>query len=368
MKYAECLEYLESLKQHQGSKEPGNFRRLCELLGNPQKGLRIVRLTGTNGKGSVMAYLSAIWKAAGYRTGCYPALGIADYRERIEAGGRAITKAALCEGMELLREACDKLTGQGFAHPAFWEAEAALAFWYFREKKCDIVILRSEAVKIEELLEQPLITVDMHNVEMHYGKVRYGIEKQRFDCGVYKELEIHQAGKYQVENAALAVKVADTLSKSVFPVKEAALRKGLAEAKCPGRFQVVGKKPMLVADGACNGEAAQRLAESIEHYFAGKEKVLILGFLKTDEYNKVIDILYPYAGQIITVTPPDNGQAVHAYELAQEIAAVHPQVTAVDSIEEAVEIGKLLAGKDRMILAAGTLAYIGRLLQCNSFC
>ena len=63
------------------------------------------------------------------------------------------------------------------------------------------------------------------------------------------------------------------------------------------------------------------------------------------------------------MTPPNNNRALHAYELAKEIARVHPKVTAVDSLEEAVEMSYLLAGKEDVIVAFGSLSYLGKIME-----
>jgi dihydrofolate synthase/folylpolyglutamate synthase len=88
-----------------------------------------------------------------------------------------------------------------------------------------------------------------------------------------------------------------------------------------------------------------------------------MGVLKDKEYDKIIALTHNYADQIITVTPPENPRALHAYELAGEIVKTHPSVTAVDSLEEAVEMSYLLAGKDDVIIAFGSLSYMGRLMR-----
>ena len=77
----------------------------------------------------------------------------------------------------------------------------------------------------------------------------------------------------------------------------------------------------------------------------------------------LFDLTHSLADQIITVTTPDNPRAMPAYELAKEIAEVHPGVTAVDSLEEAVEMAELLAGKDDCIIAFGSLSFMGRLME-----
>lgn len=69
------------------------------------------------------------------------------------------------------------------------------------------------------------------------------------------------------------------------------------------------------------------------------------------------------ADQIITVTPPENPRALPAYELAQEAAKFHPKVTAADSLEEAVEMSRLLAGREDVVVVFGTLSFMGRMIK-----
>lgn len=88
-----------------------------------------------------------------------------------------------------------------------------------------------------------------------------------------------------------------------------------------------------------------------------------MGILKDKEYEKIIGITARYADQILTVAPPGNPRAMGSYELAREAAKVHPRVTAVDSLEEAVEISHLLAGREDVIVAFGSLSYLGRLME-----
>ena len=118
-----------------------------------------------------------------------------------------------------------------------------------------------------------------------------------------------------------------------------------------------------MADGAHNEDAAKKLAESIEFYFTNKRIIFIMGILKDKEYEKIIGITARYADQILTVAPPGNPRAMGSYELAREAAKVHPRVTAVDSLEEAVEISHLLAGREDVIVAFGSLSYLGRLME-----
>ena len=422
MTYQEAMTYLESIGSYGIVPGLDSIRELCKRLGNPQDSLKFVHVAGTNGKGSTVAYVSTVLQCAGYKTGRYISPTIFEYRERIQVNGRAITKNALCEGVELLRSICNQMVEEGLSHPTPFEVETALAFWYFQKKSCDIVVLETgmggltdatnlinttlvaaiasismdhmkflgdnlaaiagqkagiikNGCDVVTMVQEPeaMGQVEAAALEKHCplavadaagaGHIRYGLEKQRFDYGGYRNLEISLAGKYQIANAVLAVEVIKALSKHGFSVKEQALRRGLLETSWKGRFTVVGRKPFFIVDGAHNEEAAQKLAQSLEFYFTNKRIIYIMGVLKDKEYEKIIALTHRYADQIITVTPPENPRALHAYELAGEIARVHPNVTAADSLEEAVEMGYLLAGKDDVILAFGSLSYLGRLMN-----
>ena len=422
MNYKEALEYVDSLNQYGIVPGLDSIKELCKRLGNPQDALSFVHIAGTNGKGSALAYISTVLKCAGYRVGRYLSPVIFEYREKIQVGKRPITKEALCEGLEMIRQICEEMVADGFHHPTPFEVETALAFWYFQKKECDIVVLETGMgglmdatnlitttklavltsismdhmqflgdtlekiatqkagimkdgcsvvtmnqqeevmnVIVGEAAEKgcPLVVADCTKAK----NIRYGIEKQTFDYDGMKKLEITMAGKFQVDNAILAIEAIKVLKEMGYTVSEGALRKGLKECEWKGRFSVLKKKPYFLADGAHNEDAARKLAESIEFYFTNKRIIYIMGMLRDKEYEKVIAFTQKYAEKIITVTPPENPRAMHAYELAGEVAKVHAHVTAVDSLEEAVEMSLLLAGKDDVIISFGSLSYLGRLMN-----
>ena len=113
------------------------------------------------------------------------------------------------------------------------------------------------------------------------------------------------------------------------------------------------KKPYFVLDGAHDSAATAQLVRTMNLFFENKRVIYIMGMLQDCETEQVIRRTVEHGDMIITVTPP-HPQALHAYELAKEIATYQPNVTAVDSLEEAVEISMLLAGKEDVIVAFGT--------------
>ncbi|MCR5209819.1 MAG: bifunctional folylpolyglutamate synthase/dihydrofolate synthase [Lachnospiraceae bacterium] len=395
------------------------MRELLKRIGNPEKDLKTVHIAGTNGKGSVLAYVSAILKAAGYKTGRYFSPSLGKEFEKIQINGKAITSKTVSEGLEIIKQASEEMKEDGLPVPTLFEVETALAFWYFSREKCDIAVIEcglGGETDATNVIPAPLVCVFAHIDEDHKAilgntieeitrvksgiikarcdvvsvgqnesalkvlrdkaqqsgasllvaqpsRVRYGLKKQRFDTGSYKDLEIGIAGTVQPENAAAAVCTADILNKKGFDISEKALRKGLAEARWNGRFTILRERPYLIADGAHNPDAAGRLSEALDIYFKDKKVILILGILKDKEYDKIVKFLVPHAKRVVTLTPPENPRALPALELAKEVGKYTQDVTAADSVEEALEVALLLSKADGSlpVVAAGSLSWLARL-------
>ena len=424
MNYKEAMEYIEELKKYGTVMGLETMRELCARLGNPQDKLKFVHIAGTNGKGSVLAYVSTVLHAAGYRVGRYISPAVKDYRERFQIDGRMITQLLLCSNLEQVKTVAEAMAAEGLPHPTAFEVETAAAFLYFLDKQCDIVVLETglggsqDATNvIDTTLVAAFSSISMDHMDIlgdslekiaaakagiiknkcyvisakqppevtkvlrqtalvHKAKfftadvtraknVRYGAAKQQFSYDKYKNIEISMLGQFQTENAVVALEVINALGRLGYPVPEDKLRQGFLETKWPGRFDVIGKKPLFIADGAHNEDASVKLAQSIRFYFTNKRIIFIMGMLRDKEYEKVIQNTYDLAQQIITVTPPVPDRALHAYDLAQAVWQYHDSVTVADSVQEAVEIAYLLAGqdKDSIIIAFGSLSYLGELMD-----
>ena len=417
------MDFMDELKKSGIVPGLGSIKELCRRLGNPQDAFPCIHIAGTNGKGSVLAYLSTVYKTAGYRVGAFSSPAVFNPRETIRVDGKNMTKKAYTEGLEKIKEAVETIKADGLPAPTAFEAEVALAFLYFADKKCDIVMLeagmggREDATNlITRTLAAVLMPIGMDHMQFLGGtldkiayqkagiikkgcvavsavqqeeaaaeirkeaekqggscifatvpeKIKYGLKKQKFTYRdafgtLHKDMEITIPGVCQTENAAVAIEVVEALNRqNTFVVSEENLRRGLLETSWPGRFEVLREKPYFVIDGAHNEPAAKKLVQSVSAYFSNKRIIYIMGMLKDKEYEKVAEITYPYADQIITVTPPENKRALSAMDLAAAVSAYHPRVTTAGSVEEAVEMAYLLAGKEDVILCFGSLSFLGR--------
>ncbi|MBP5606737.1 MAG: bifunctional folylpolyglutamate synthase/dihydrofolate synthase [Lachnospiraceae bacterium] len=417
MTAAELEEYISVLKARGFKPGLSSVTGLCEKLGNPQDHIRAVHITGTNAKGSVLAYLTSVLRAAGVRCGCFYSPAMEDDRETVRAGGRCISKNDWQVYWERIAKAEDELKKEGKDLPTFFEALTALAFMYFKDKDCDIAVVecgmggKGDATNI---LKHPLVCVftPISGDHMQFlgsdtaaiageksgiikqgasvvssvqdagvtevilkaakeagcpfetagspEKIRYGLNSQSFELKGYGRLKIGLSGAYQPANAALAVKVIEQLVKKGIKISDKALRAGLENAQWYGRFSVLGRKPCIIADGAHNEAGAEALKNSLDIYFPDSTYVLMMGVLRDKEYRKILKILSGRACALVTLTPPSNARALDSMELAEAGSEYINNTTAAGSVEEAYEMALLLSGGEKPLVACGSLSWLNK--------
>lgn len=421
------MDYQESRAFVAGAEKYGavlgltNERELLRRLGNPQDELKFVHVAGTNGKGSVIAYLYSVLRRAGYRVGRYTSPTLYSYRERMEVDGERISREAFAAVMTRVAEAVGEIVRDGLAHPTPFELETAAAFLFFAGQKCDLVLLEvgmggdlDATNVIKNTVLAVLVSISMDHMaflgnslreiaEKKAGIIKPGclavtvrqepevaevfetrcrelvvplyvadagkavclsesLEGQRF---LYEgqEYQIPLAGACQIENAVLALECLRLLGGAGFPVSGEDIRKGLETTSWPGRFTVIHRKPLFVVDGAHNPGAAKQLAASIRSYFSGKKLYYIMGMFRDKDYRSVIRETASYAEKIFTIETPGNPRALPAVELAAVVREFHPNVQAAGSVREGVELAFQAAGEDDVILSFGSLSNIGEITE-----
>ncbi|MCR4756075.1 MAG: bifunctional folylpolyglutamate synthase/dihydrofolate synthase [Lachnospiraceae bacterium] len=141
MTYNQASEYIEECLRFGSVPGLDSITELCHRLGDPQDELKYIHIAGTNGKGSILAYTSEILKTAGLRVGRYISPTISSYLERFDVGGKPMSKTAFAKYIETVRPVCEQMAAEGLPHPTAFEIETAIAFLYFKDKNCDIVVL-----------------------------------------------------------------------------------------------------------------------------------------------------------------------------------------------------------------------------------
>ena len=418
MNYKEARVYLDEVSKYGSVLGLESMRELLRRLGDPQNELKFIHISGTNGKGSVLAYLSTILSGAGYRTGRYISPTLFSYRERIQVDGEYIEKESLACHVTAIAAAAEDMQKAGLPSPTAFEMETALAFLYFKEKRCDIVTLevgcgglldatnvitttlmeviasismdhtdllgdtlakiaaqkagiikpdtmvvsaqqKSEAAQvIEDTCKEQHCTLQMVD-ESKISNVHYGAEGQTFSYKEWENVAISLAGSYQIKNAALALEGVEALRKLGYALSDQQVREGLLHTAWRGRFTTLRRDPTVIIDGAHNPAAALELKESLERYFPGKTLYFVMGMFKDKDYAQVIDLTAPLARHIITVETPGNPRAMPARELAEAVGKVNPSVEWADSVAHGVEKALAMAGKEDAVIVFGSLSFLG---------
>lgn len=424
MKYIDALSYIEEVTKIKGSVLGlDNVRNLCERIGNPQDQLKFVHIAGTNGKGSTLSFISTVLKEAGYKVGRYISPTIRQYRERFQVNGTMISQSAFAGYIEQISTVCEAMVNDGLPHPTAFEIETAIAFKYFADKKCDIVVLETGLGGIEDATNiitttvlSVIVSISMDHMQFlgntlseiaekkcgiikpgvpvlstiqdkeafdvikstaadkgselyvleknNIEKIKYGLGKQSFYIDKVK-YDIALSGVWQIENAALAVMASHILrDKCGFKkITEEKIQKGLHNTEWPARFQILSKKPIFIIDGAHNEDAAKRLRETIDTYFADRNKFYIMGMFRDKEVDKVVETIAVDGQMVFTTQAPNNPRALSPVELAGIVSKYNKRVSCCDSVEEAVEFATSIATKDDVIIACGSLAYLGKIID-----
>ena len=143
MTYNEAYAYIETAGMRGSIYGVETEKELLRRLGNPQDKLAVIHIAGTNGKGSIFAFLDSILEDAGYLVGRYISPVIFTYLERFQIQGTYMTEEAFAAVMEKIIPVCKEMEAEGLPAPTAFEIETAAAFLYFFEKKVDVVLLET---------------------------------------------------------------------------------------------------------------------------------------------------------------------------------------------------------------------------------
>ena len=401
---------------HTGT-EPGlsRMRELCGRLGNPERRLKFVHIAGTNGKGSAAAMLASVFSAAGLRAGLFTSPHLARFHERFQADGVPISDERLAA---LAARVLDAAAGLGCNE---FELITALGFLFFEESRCELVALEvglGGRLDPTNVIPPPEAAVIM-NIGLEHTKLlgstveRIAAEK----CGIVKpgaptilygqsaaaesvareacasrgaSLTVTDAaaletlssgldgqtfryrgrgpyrlsllGAHQLRNAAVVLDTVEALRARGWRIAEAAAAQGLADARWPGRLELVRRSPDLLLDGAHNPQCAEALAEALRALYGGKKLVFLAGVLADKDYPAMFAPMLPLAERFVTVAPP-GARALGAEELAAWLRGHGAAAEACRSAREGLARALALTAGGGAVCAFGSLYLIGELKE-----
>lgn len=172
MNYTEAVEYIENIPKFAKKNKPENTLELIRRIGRPERKMKVIHVAGTNGKGSVCAFLSTILTESGRKTGLFTSPHLVDITERFQINGEPVSREAFTRAFVRVKKEVDAMVEEGFFHPAYFELLLAAGLLIFEEAQVEYLVLETGLggrLDATNLVEHPvacvLTTISLDHME-----------------------------------------------------------------------------------------------------------------------------------------------------------------------------------------------------------
>lgn len=350
MTYQEATEFILSIPKFTSKNKPEHTRLFLQYLGHPERHFKVIHVAGTNGKGSVCAYLDAMLRAEKKRVGLFTSPHLVKINERIVVDGEMLSDAQFLSVFEKVQAAVGRMQEENLPHPTFFEFLFGMAVTAFAEAKVEYAVLETGLggrLDATNTVEQPVCSVitsigydhtellgdtleeiaaekagiikkgtpviymegaeesnrvieetakNLGNRCKKIGKNAFkilGIQNKSiaFSCAsaYYEDVtwRLNNTGVYQPENACLALEVMRLLFGEAKQLR--AWQEALSQVIWKGRMEEV--QPDVFIDGAHNISAVERFAESVKKNSTGQGTILLFSAVQDKDYEQMIAYL-----------------------------------------------------------------------------
>jgi dihydrofolate synthase/folylpolyglutamate synthase len=420
MQYGEALKYLD---EHASYEKTGrvespsldNINTFMDLMGQPHLSYPVIHITGTNGKGSTTQIITQLLIAHGLQVGTYTSPHLETLTERISRNNEPISEQDFADCVAAIAD----IEVIGGVRPSYFEVMTAAAFRYFADTAVDVAVIevgmlgRWDATNVVNSAVAVITNIALDHTEfagprledIAYEKV--GISKPgsvlvvgdtneelreiwnaaestavllrgndfeisenelavggrmidvRTERAVYKELPLPLHGQHQGDNASIALTAVEEFFGNVLDAE--VVREGFAAVKMPGRFEVLGRGPLVVIDGAHNPAGADVCAEVFFDDFSPEGKrILVVGALKGRDPQMLLSALRADEFDVVICCTAPSPRGVGANDLASAAKQMGcEQVVACETVEAACDKALNIAREEDAVLVAGSLYVVG---------
>ncbi len=397
--------------------DTSRIEALLDRLGQPHHAAASVHIAGTKGKGSTAAMIASILTASGRRTGLYTSPHLHSFTERIRIDGRPISEADFAALVRRLRPAIEAFhRAGGHGELTTFEILTALAFVHFRETEAVYQVLetglggRLDATNVVQPRVCGITSISLDHTEVlghslaliaaekagiitagstvisapQAPEVRHVMSSicaergarllevgrditwtltRRGQSGQWFRVEgrrdrydltLPLLGEHQLDNAAVAVGMAEELAAADDAIGAASIAAGLSRVSWPGRLQVLRRHPLLVVDGAHNADSAEKLARALPQYFTFRDVILVVGTSRDKDIGGIVRGLRSLPARVIA-TRARNPRAAGASAVAREFSRGGLSVTETESVESALALALGEAGPEDLVCVTGSL-------------
>jgi len=404
-------------------KEPlTHAKEMLRRVGEPQNAFKVIHVAGTNGKGSVCAYLDAMFREGGFKCGLFTSPHLVKINERFKINGQDISDEEFLKLFAKVKIIIDEFISEGLEHPSYFEIVCVMGMLYFQEQDVDIAIVetglggRLDATNaVAKPLASVITTIGLDHTEIlgdtleeiafeKAGIIKAGspviyeetndavasvIKRQAklvgtntyqlasdmykitrkneagidfsLHCKYYKgrDVAINSIASYQVANAALALLTMAVL-KDFHQIPPAVLCRGIAKVNWPGRMETLSQG--IILDGAHNEDGVLKFIETATSVGDAQQVTILFATVSDKNYQKMIHLISSKVKPKAVVTTQISGsRAIAAKQLAKLfIKAGCDQVYSNPDVVAAFERACELKG-DGMLFCVGSLYMVGAL-------
>ena len=420
MTYKEAEAYINSVPKFTSKNKPENTMELIRRLGHPERSMKVIHVAGTNGKGSVCAFLSSMLTEGGKRTGLFTSPHLVKINERFQINNEPVSDEIFLNAYERVIKLVEEMQKDGFYHPAYFELLFAIGMVIFEEAQVEYLILETGLggrLDATNIVEKPVVTV-ITSISLDHTEIlgdtieeiageKAGIIKQNipivydgrekraekvilqkakeqnakavpldeeklsiqgstdhsvdyvFDNPVYKGhlITVPYLAPYQVRNSALALLAMEELD----PQHEISLEtrlQAIRDTRWQGRMETV--LPGVIVDGAHNEDGVHEFVRTLRQVGSSRRIVMLFSAVVEKNYEEMVHTICETGCiQEVVVTEIHGSRIVPAEELAAVFRKfTNVPVTVISSIEEAFNTAMEKKG-DGLLFCVGSLYLVG---------
>lgn len=420
MTYEEAEAYINSVPKFTSKNKPENTMELIRRLGHPERHMKVIHVAGTNGKGSVCAFLSSMLTEGGKRTGLFTSPHLVKINERFQINNEPVSDEIFLDAYERVMKLVEEMQKDDFYHPAYFELLFAIGMVIFEEAQVEYLILETGLggrLDATNIVEKPVVTVitsiSLDHTEIlgdtieeiageKAGIIKQGIpivydgrekraekvilqkaEEQNakavplyeeklsiqgstdhsvnylFDESFYQGhvITVPYLAPYQVRNSALALLAMEEID----PQHEISLEtrlQAIRDTRWQGRMETV--LPGVIVDGAHNEDGVHEFVRTLRQVGSSRRIVMLFSAVVEKNYEEMVHTICDTGCiQEVVVTEIHGSRIVPAEELAavfRKFTSV--PVTAISSIEEAFDTAMEKKGEG-LLFCVGSLYLVG---------
>ena len=420
MQYGEALNYLD---EHASYEKTGrvespsldNINTFMDLMGQPHLSYPVIHITGTNGKGSTTQIITQLLIAHGLQVGTYTSPHLETLTERISRNNEPISEQDFADCVAAIAD----IEVIGGVRPSYFEVMTAAAFRYFADTAVDVAVIevgmlgRWDATNVVNSSVAVITNIALDHTEFAGPRLediafeKVGISKPgsvlvvgdtneelreiwhaaesaalllrgndfeisenelavggrmidvRTERAVYKDLPLPLHGQHQGENASIALTAVEEFFGNVLDIE--VVREGFAAVRMPGRFEVLGRAPLVVIDGAHNPAGADVCAQVFFDDFSPEGKrILVVGALKGRDPQMLLSALRADEFDVVICCTAPSPRGLGANDLASAAKQMGcEQVVVCETVKAACDKALNIAREEDAVLVAGSLYVVG---------